>query len=462
MSGVSAPIDRDGPAGGGKEHFPETAPIMRITTQNLLAIIPVFIVLALGISGLLCYLEHQETLWGLKEQTGALAVTIAEMVEPEVIERFDEGNSSTEGTRVITRLTGVLFWETSDRIFCCDAARHRCLFDINPRGLVPEAAGLCSVASDTGTVLQKIAGWGNVVTALQPIMAGGKKDTCVGYIGVQSDARILKLQLKQNVRSGLFKIGAACGVGAFCAILLSWLLGRRIKLLADAAVLASRGEYHTLSDSQLGSIREINDLGSAFNTMISIMKDIMARNKKRLSQVEQHQSPRETAIAIASAFWKHVTIVRDTTSFTIKTVGELKHGVFAELFETETDIFCCFGRIQSGRDIYGTIEAAAALRYLKALVRHSETIQALRKTSSLFTFRELTLIGRHADESVVHVYELAENTGVFREREETIPAGQPLLFHTFEPEMDSRLRLFSKEFTSKMSAESIDEFLQLA
>src|SRR5437660_946634 len=73
---------------------------MRIRTQNALAILPLFLFLALISSALLVQAERRELRWGVREEAASLAVATAE---------FIDGNqylALVESTDEVTRLSG--------------------------------------------------------------------------------------------------------------------------------------------------------------------------------------------------------------------------------------------------------------------------------------------------------------------------------------------------------------------
>src|SRR5262249_27700657 len=67
------------PASSSRCELP--SPTMRIRTQILLAILPLFVVLGLVSSALIVHAERRELRWGCREEAASLAVATAEFLD---------------------------------------------------------------------------------------------------------------------------------------------------------------------------------------------------------------------------------------------------------------------------------------------------------------------------------------------------------------------------------------------
>ena len=71
---------------------------MTIRLQNLLVIPPIFLILGLAVGLLADRAAREEIVWGLEEESVALAVTVAEMTGGAVLDRILSGDSATAAT----------------------------------------------------------------------------------------------------------------------------------------------------------------------------------------------------------------------------------------------------------------------------------------------------------------------------------------------------------------------------
>lgn len=164
---------------------------MKIRTQNLLTIVPFFLVLAASSSALLYFtkcLEYQES---LNAEAKALAVTIAEFVDP--------ASLSDPSGRLLISLERVLRWGQARRIFFLSPNSVEPQLDLGQgRGGDATPPRPCNSSDEVQLgEIHLAADSTPVLTAWAPLVEGA------GCVGVEIDARAFE-QWEGELRSDAY------------------------------------------------------------------------------------------------------------------------------------------------------------------------------------------------------------------------------------------------------------------
>jgi HAMP domain-containing protein len=435
---------------------------MRILTQNLLAIVPVFIFLALGMSGLIFYLEDKEIRWGLREEAAALATTIAEMVDDNGFAHLAEMEDK-EREALLAPFTKVLKWKNVSRIFAFAPHQRKCLFDLGDHATFHPPAFPGPAGPDALARVQLVEHnkWGDFMQALAPVT--DSENHLLGYIGVHTNAKILQEQVERSKVNAAKRILIALGVGFLCAWLISWVLRKGLSSLDRAARLAGKGQSEHMAYAEKGTIREINDLGNSFNTMISILKDTMTRAQRKLTGVGLYNSPRFIRKAVSAHYWTAREMEAQGIAFRTRPVGDFEDGLFFDLFKVQDHAYSVFGRVKHDRPdhLERAMNASAMLHYLKDLLVSRPAAEALQMAVPLFSFSQFQMIRWEQSALQLKLYRYNTETGGFSETTENLAIGQSQLYHNLDGRADNRFSLYTKEFVGAVSEHAMDDFIQL-
>jgi len=273
---------------------------MRLLTQNLLAVLPVFLATYL-FSGVSWYLSaREEMLWSARNELAAFAVSIAEFLDPSTlpVSREESGPLSSGFEPVESRL---------QRIFSYGYLRPLAIYPVEGipayyelgekpvrsperflRNSIPRLTGLAagsSLRNDSAdaVVLSALQPGAletepDTMTVLAPVADGRKKLAAIVFLekDVTSISRQSSAILFQLLEIGVLVLIA----GAAAAMLLSFLVNRPTQRLTNALLACVEGRRETLAED--APIREFRGLSNTYNTMVSLLNEAEGRINRNL------------------------------------------------------------------------------------------------------------------------------------------------------------------------------------
>ncbi len=421
---------------------------MRIQTQNFFSIVPVFILLALGMSALIHYLEYKEIKLGLEEEASALAVTLAEMADKIDFAALSSGLLNKEKQdEMVTSFKKVAIQKKVERLFALGPDQTVCLFDIGNqsqpdtsnirvKAKAPELGASIHFSKDK-KLFNKVHTWAPVTDP---------ENKLSGYIGVEMSAPGLDQIIHRAIKETSIRLFIALIAGIFCSWIISRVLLKGLITIDHAASLVPKGNYSAILALKLGYIREINDLGSAFNTIISILGDTAHKIKRTLSGSDLQGNYRDISNIATRNYWANQEINFNNLEFQLNVVGSLAPGSFSGLYTTGISAYCIFGKVKKDTGLSAVIDASSALSYLKYMLKSGDSLDALTEAVNLFEFQELTLIGNSINERILHVYHYDHETNTFNQKSEELTTTMPVFYHNLGKETENRFSLYIREF----------------
>lgn len=438
---------------------------MRIQTQNGLYVVPVFLTLAIAISAIVGVQERNKTLWGLREEAGALAIGIAEFIGAEGLTMISEGFPQDATVDEFLRpVRTILEWERAKRVFAMVPGSNTPVFDLGPwAGDSTEMAATLLAADESSTPADfRVVDRPPRGTIMQATVFVTDPDGRVlGRVGVETDASALDRLGRTWIRESVIRLLIALAIGLACSTVLSWVLKSRIRLLGLALEAASGGDYATELDANFGMIRETSDLANTFSTMMSIVRGTISRSRRNLLGIERFRTDEDMARAIDSNCWKPKEMSQDGTTILVRGIGRLSPGTFFDLFDVDHRVYVLFGRVPARGALNATLSGSAILSFLRQLLAQDKMADIASETADLFEVQELTILEWVTTDQrlVVHRFDpgarktdetATVQTGSFRE-----------VFHDLGDEADTRIRLFLKAFSSPSPAKLMEELMML-
>ena len=289
--------------------------MMRIRTQNLLAIVPLFLALAIAAGAMAYTTARSEMVWGLREEAASLSIAIAEFVGGE------ELSAAAAAGDPAARLESLSL--PFERILNHGQAKH--VFALSTEGepiwstalddpsraafvppadqLAPSAEALAQLAAGDSAVVGEIttlASGESVLVSFAPIT---RADGAVaGILGVAIDAARLPAMSRALLVDVAQLTLLALVIGALAALFISALLTHKVRALSRAALEVADGEYDRYID--IGTIQEMSDLSNTFNTMSSVLKDLIEKTRRTLIEGEQFRTPLDLARTYRQDSWE--------------------------------------------------------------------------------------------------------------------------------------------------------------
>lgn len=262
---------------------------MSIRLRHHLAILPLFLGLALINGALVYFLDRGEMRWGLQQRAQSTAATLAGFLEhldqlpaKERQRRLDDFSSRLGGVEAQLLSRGRNGWQA-------EWLMGRSEQDLAPPG--PTQMARLTEGRPAALLIERSSGW-----SLAP-SADAEADRLLGYATLSEDARgpqrVLVTaqhdrQLQQATAALLERLsllGAALLlVGLVVAELLTRIGKRELATLNRAA--AGLAEGHYVGEWPMGHIREVNDLGGTLLTMTSLLNDGSHQTRRRFFEAE--------------------------------------------------------------------------------------------------------------------------------------------------------------------------------
>lgn len=105
-----------------------------------------------------------------------------------------------------------------------------------------------------------------------------------GYIQVDIDATVYKTLVNNILLKNLFLVLLSLVIGFIVSSLISRTISKRLHQLTESAIKVAKGNYSTKVDA--GTIQEVEDLSNTFNTMSSVLGDVLEKAQRTLIESE--------------------------------------------------------------------------------------------------------------------------------------------------------------------------------
>lgn len=440
---------------------------MRMKTQNLLGIVPLFLGLALGIAALTFYLYEREIRWALAEEANGLSLTIGSFISGEQFLRMANGaaektaREDIAGEDLFMRLDRILAVGRAKRIFGFTLGDHKLVFDVGPqkgtgeeapfpRGLADRIEGESFAATDIRRL--PLSGE-HIVQSFSPIRDARRQ--VVGILGVHVDAGIFAQQVSRWGFQSLRGLVAALLIGMVCALVISSVMQRRIAVLNAAVSAAAEGDYEASVQSDLGLIRETNDLSNTFNTMISILRGVVAQTRRDIVNVTQFRTEENLRETLIQEYFKPKHVTQAGLTAFARIVHKGRRGMFFELLAAEDAVCALLGQAGAGHGLEQALQASAAANYARQHLADGDTRALVEAMTSLFNLEQLQILQWKVGADTLTVSRL-DRTGIVQT--EDVPfTSDTAVFHNLDTEAGRRVDLYLKTFPRGSPEKLMDE-----
>ncbi|TVQ17509.1 MAG: HAMP domain-containing protein [Leptolyngbya sp. DLM2.Bin15] len=372
---------------------------MKIRTQSVLAILPIFISVA-AINGFLTYTsEQQENRWALEEESIALTVAIAEFVKSDryshVLASRDEEIEDTEAFEDLhVSLERILLRGQAKYILTRSLDGQELLHHFSTGHPQDEHQAL---APETLQSLQIDSVWISPIRFLNAdisilesctLISTGDTPTSILCTGISANPFLKQMTLsRQKVIASTAIIVAT---GFMLTFSIATLMTRKIRQLADAAETVAAGNYDQRFD--IDTIQEVQDLSNTLSTMSSVMGETLMRAKRSLVENERFR----TISTLVKTYQSTVNQSIRLQTNSIEIAGEIfehnRHCTdFLDICPTEQGIYIILGHLIPDRasQLDTLIDTSATVSFLKQLLKARPCPEAIAQTTPLFAIQTL-------------------------------------------------------------------------
>ncbi len=410
---------------------------MKIRTQNLLTIVPIFIVLA-AITGALSFTsQKQELLWGMRECVSSIATTTAEFIDGDAYPDWrSKGIRTRPGLEFTVAVNRIMKWKQADRLYGLTAEGSTVTFTTAdttvPLWHLPYVKEMQNaISADTVKEIYisdiiRTDSARHVMAAFAPIK--NSKNEITGILAAEIDAAGYLASLEAVTRETYLIAAGIILIGLITAVLLSRYLTRRITQLTHASRVVGAGQYEF--EVNIRSPRELKDLSNTFNTMSSVMKDVLHKTKRSLLEEEHFKKESDLAKTYDE------TVPR---SFGKKFGGWWTAGCvfsahsyheFVDSLESGDTFYMLLGSVKPGEPLQAVRQKAALLSFLKPLLAKTDLPEAVRLALELFEPEELHVVKLQSGSGVIHKCSAAN--GRITVENPVLTEQTPLAVHTVD------------------------------
>jgi HAMP domain-containing protein len=424
---------------------------MRFRVQAFFSIMPVFLGLAVG-SGLLgLTLERREIVRGVQEEARAMAVTTAEFLDAPRMAILVRGETSTrDAHRVALAVDRILAPGRTQRLLLVAPDGDSVLASFGVAAGSPAIGISLDPASVVvGDMIESPDGRLKLPAGAPIRDADGD---LAGYIVVEIDAGNAATAMAALLDKTMI-IGIAISlVGLGVVVFISTVITNRIRRFRAAFASASIGNHAMrLADNQV--IREMGQLANAFNTMQSVIDDLLLRRRRALREAEQFRGDAELAQAHAALFARPVAAGRDGTRLLARLIGRAPAGHFATIVATPTGLIGVVAALDGeGGELTRAQRASAARALVERLLEERPPAEALDELNRLFPLAagRALLLAPGAEPAATWILD----SGQGRFIGETLSLGRVLVLHTLGAGADRIIGLFVTE-TATLEIENL-------
>ena len=418
---------------------------MKVRTQTILGITPIFVALGAAIGVVMYTTERAELTWSLEEEVSSLAVSIAEFyyegrpdpgvedlgikLNRERIETIlDYGQLERVRYFEITEGGIELSWAVGDEAF-------------DPR-TSPSERDFVDANSTTGYTVREIQRTEDgtpVASSLAPVR--NAESEVIAYIEALVNASRLEVRSQQVLwRASLLTLGLSL-VGYLLSVGISRFLTRRLSQLERASRIVAEGGYD--QEIQFRTIKEVNDLGGTFNTMSSIIRDTLAKARSQLVEAEQFREPEDLASASRRLGQAEQQADVGPSRWLAGVAGSRSSGAFAGLVNVDQHPVGLIGRVAEDDPLESTTRAQAAQAFLGRLLEDGQSFEAaVTRVAPLFDLEACQVIsspgGKPETLRVIHW----EADGTFQESTVSLGVDEAHVITTDRRGLAERIRSF--------------------
>ena len=321
---------------------------MRLRTQNILVITPIFVVLFILLGFLQYQSERRELLWGFRQQVSSLLVATSEFIGKKKIEYIYNTGDFESIREPLRKLEG---WNQIKNLYIFSPEKlndDALLVLLGEKEIknIPEY-DFYSDSKPNGndfitTDLHSAKNSSLEVSAFLPYLGNGNKK--IQYVlGVDIDASSYQSDMQSILRIIIIALVIAFITGMLVALFAGNVLADHLKRLKNSI---QKVKQYPDKKAKRNVIEEIHDLDNILNTMNSILEGVVSRTHKDLFNVSRIRKLEDILIKYKEVTWKPVDISVGNIDIVLRYFGKEYNGDFQGIFPHNDKVYSICGSIK--------------------------------------------------------------------------------------------------------------------
>jgi len=423
---------------------------MRIRSQIVTAIVPLFVGLSLVTGGIMYYLQTKELEWGFHEEASSIAVVTARFLDDKNLQQASDSSTVKPVNEIISALFKKIMRAGRARRFVVFSSQdQRLLYDVATSNSVSQNMQIppyvMTKLSNQPFVIGSIKkGKGNSEYLTTYASIRNLKGEMTGILAVETTADTVQLRRGELLQSLLISMTCAAILGLILTLVISRLITKRLANLTEAVSNVETNYFD--QKASIGIIDELNDLENTFNTLRSVLKEVLSKIWRTTIETEQFRTKEDLMCAFKTEFQSPVR----KTICDVEAVGTLlgcrPMGSFFGIEELQDCGYAVAGKIAESEIMEQTETASAALAFITQSIKNSDISTALNLVSSLFDLTRCECVIWEKAASKVMLWSLDKDSRQWQQKTVTLLNGVTLVFHTMDTCIDQRIRIYVDEF----------------
>jgi HAMP domain-containing protein len=440
---------------------------MRIRTQNLLAIVPIFLGMAL-INGILAYTtQYQEIRWGINEEIYAITTATAEFLDTDLIRTLKK-NPDDERARekLSVPFNKIKIFQNQQRFFLLYPDDKTIFFRYSTEDKtydIPKPTIEIDQFKDDESDLvldgiRKIGENKSALIAYAPIY--DRDGNLISILMIEHDAKYFLDRIK-NIKNKIFIItGSIVLIGLIAALLISRIINQKINELNKAALIVESGQYDYRVN--ITTIQEMVDLSNTFNTMSSILGEVLSRTKRTLIEREQFRTHKDLALHFKRQFLQPIEGSFDNVSVSAKIFTRQPTGDFCGVFHRNSGgTYAILGKItvKGDGDIDSVTTGTTAYNFISQELNYYDPQTVFENAREMFELKKFKCLFWNNSSNKIKIYEYRNFTLI--EETQELKQNTLLVFDTLSPLNSEKVKFIVKNYIHYSPEELMTDILNM-
>lgn len=412
---------------------------MRIRLQILVGVAPVFLVLGLVVATLNYTTRREETYLALREDVYTLTVAMTEFLSSDAV-RAELAEPSSGSSHLGESLNRLMEENPIERIVLrsLDSKHTPLEFGDSSEDAALSRRPRTSMEARDYVLFSPIlrrSDENSFVRAMAPLR------TTAGPFGLLT----LDIDATETVRAQrtilLESLAFLFGILG-CGLMVSWMIGRLVTRAveqlntATEIVASGRCDWRV----QPGWLREVNDLGNTFNTMTSLLEEILSKTKRAVIEGEQFRRPEDLAESFSETLSNTGHTHLGPLTVSLMRFGRPSNGDFLALWREDERARIVMGRMLVSGEFEAAVLASAAFSLIREEIRTGGA--GFARANEIFHFKFWDLVSWEPSQPTIEVSTFRFGQAEPVRRRVDIANGQALALHSLDGEWARRLDLY--------------------
>ncbi|MDP8242485.1 MAG: hypothetical protein P9L94_00280 [Candidatus Hinthialibacter antarcticus] len=372
---------------------------MRLRTQNLLFLLPVFLVTIIVMGGFKYYTERNVLLSGYETKANAFAISISEFLTPNALQELHEISAADD---VISGDLELAFARILDdglalRLSVHDSQSFEAIYAWGQEPTIDSVAYLNehndwfhqtvrSEHENESENYDSLFFYPNQGEPDQPLIliasapVNNGLDELAAVVMVEMDVSGISELSFSILRDLLWICVIVLLIGVLAAFTLSFIISHSIRELTYAIQDVQSGDLHEIKLTS--SIREINGLENTYNTMVEVLKEERERDQDELMSIESQRVQKDLEKVYQHVIWPEIKIQHNALSG-VGVIQDISKGEFMDLVEVEDGVCAIVGRV-SEKEFTAIVSASSVVPFWRSQLQSGPVEDAVKCIGEIF------------------------------------------------------------------------------